>query len=106
MRSGVQLWYYKEKRSVQLGFTEELSIGVQGQIDSARRIEASQGAREGLSERARKGLSTGGCCYGYINVPVMGRMASGQEVRRYTDFKIHPHEAPVVRSVFRMFAAG
>jgi site-specific DNA recombinase len=106
VRSGVKLWYYKERRQVQLGFAEELLTGVQGQVDSARRIEASQDAREGLSKRALKGFNTGGCVYGYDNVPVLGTMASGQPMRLHTDFRINPEEALVVRRIFRMYADG
>ena len=106
VRSGVQLWYYKEKRQVAIGNWEELSIGVQGFVDSGQRLKASADAREGLTERARKGYNTGGVVYGYQNVPVMGKMASGQDKRLYTDFRINQKEANVVRRIFEMYRAG
>jgi site-specific DNA recombinase len=106
VRSGVELWYYKEKRRVALGFSEELLTGVHGQIDSAQRINAGQDVREGLTDRALRGLNTGVLVYGYTPLQVKGMTASGQEKRIYTDFIKNEEEAEVVRRIFRMFVDG
>ena len=85
-----------------------------GQIDSAQRIKAGQDAREGLGERARKGLNAGGRVYGYDNV---WRREDGTEriadlgarkpfADAVTDYRVNHAEEKTIQQIFRMYADG
>ncbi len=53
-----------------------------------------------------KGAVTGGKVYGYSPIQINAPSALGVSVRAFTDHRIHPAEAEVVRGIFRMYLAG
>ncbi len=106
LRTGLKIAFYKTGEVLDLSNFRSLVVGVTGHVDSEYREAVRLNVREGLAKYAEKGLVCGGCCFGYINRPVMGASASGQPVRLYTDLAIHAEQAKVVRRVVSMFAVG
>jgi len=66
------------------------------------REKARQRTRDALLRKAQQGHVTGGACFGYHNVPIMG--ADGK--RSHVERQIEPAEAAVIRRIFQLAADG
>jgi site-specific DNA recombinase len=80
------------------GKISELHVGLSGTMNQLFLVELGKKTRRGLIGRVKAGRSGGGLCYGY-------------EVARGTDderglLTIDPHQAEVIRRIFRDYAAG
>jgi site-specific DNA recombinase len=65
------------------------------------REKAGQRTHDALARKARQGYVTGGCVFGYRNVPIMDG-----ERRARVERVIHDDEADVIRRIFRLVAQG
>ncbi|MER2508255.1 MAG: recombinase family protein [Amaricoccus sp.] len=84
------------------GEISELHVGLKGTMNALFLKDLAAKTHRGLRGRVEDGKSGGGLCYGYKVVKQSD--ARGEPVRG--DREIDPHEAEVVRRVFRDFAAG
>ncbi len=81
---------YRQDHDALRGFAAELE-----------REKIAGRTREHLETKARRGLNTGGRCYGYDNVPIE---EGGRRV--HVDYRINEAEGAIVREVFELRAAG
>ena len=102
IESGVRLFCYFEDREITLdGATDKIMMALRGFAAELEREKIAGRTREHLETKARRGLNTGGRCYGYDNVPIE---EGGRRV--HVDYKINEGEAAIVREVFELRASG
>ena len=89
-------------RTVAEGEIGELHVGLKGTMNALFLKDLAQKTHRGLSGRIAAGKSAGGRCYGYD--VVRRRDEQGEPIRG--ERAINPAEAPIVRRIFAMFAAG
>src|SRR6185369_11321094 len=71
IESGVRLFCYFEDREITLdGATDKIMMALRGFAAELEREKIAGRTREHLETKARRGLNTGGRCYGYDNVPI------------------------------------
>jgi site-specific DNA recombinase len=80
------------------GRISELHVGLSGTMNQLFLVELGKKTRRGLIGRVKAGRSGGGRCYGY-------EVARGQDDERGL-LTIDPHQAEVVRRIFRDYAGG
>lgn len=96
LEHGAQLWQYATCLEQKSDPMARAMMAVSGAFAEMERAMISRRTREGHEVRARKGLVTGGACYGYRNV-------RGPDGVRH---EIVETEAAVIRDVFARRAAG
>jgi site-specific DNA recombinase len=102
VEGGVRLFCYFEDREITLeGATDKIMMALRGYAAELEREKIAGRTREHLMTKARRGLNTGGRCYGYDNVPIV---EGGRRVG--VDYKINDAEAVIVREIFERYAAG
>ncbi len=89
-------------RTLAEGEIGELHVGLKGTMNALFLKDLAQKTHRGLSGRIAAGKSAGGRCYGYD--VVRRRDEQGEPIRG--ERAINPAEAPIVRRIFAMFAAG
>src|SRR5215216_1162091 len=82
------------------GATDKIMMALRGFAAELEREKIAGRTREHLETKARRGLNTGGRCYGYDNVPIF----DGSQ-RTHVDYKINEEEAAIVLEVFEARAA-
>ena len=101
--SGVRVFFYLEDRERTLETpTDKILLSLTTFADELERDKARQRTYDALERKARAGHVTGGACFGYRNVEVVG--ADGR--RSHVTQKVDPAEAAVVRQVFELCANG
>ena len=107
--AGIDVWYYLEDRRAELDTAVgKFMEGVHAFGAELEREKIRQRTGDGMLERARAGLCTGGAVYGYASRAVYesGRKdAHGQSIPDYVDRRIVPEEARVVEGIFKMYVA-
>lgn len=99
---GKRLFYYFEDREETYASpTDKIMMQLRAYAAELEREKIAGRTREHLETKARRGLNTGGRCYGYDNVPVF----DGSN-RTHVDYKINEAEATIVREVFEARSAG
>ena len=99
---GVRLFCYFEDAEIKAdGATDKIMMALRGFAAELEREKIAGRTREHLMTKARRGLNTGGRCFGYDNVPIV---EGGRRVA--VDYAINPAEAAVVREVFELRATG
>jgi site-specific DNA recombinase len=102
IESGVRIFCYFEDDEITLdGATDKIMMALRGYAAELEREKIAGRTREHLMTKARRGLNTGGACYGYNNIPILdGSRRVG------VDYEINAEEAAIVREVFERRAAG
>jgi site-specific DNA recombinase len=102
VEAGKRLFCYFEGNEITLdGATDKIMMALRGFAAELEREKIAGRTREHLETKARRGLNTGGRCYGYDNVPIF----DGSQ-RVHVDYKINEAEAAVVREIFDLSADG
>ena len=101
--SGVRVFFYLEDRERVLESpTDKIMLSLTTFADELEREKARQRTYDALERKARAGHVTGGACFGYRNVEVVG--ADGR--RSHVAQEVDHAEAAVVRQVFELCASG
>ena len=101
--SGVRVFFYLEDRERTLESpTDKIMLSLTTFADELEREKARQRTYDALARKARAGHVTGGACFGYRNVEVVG--ADGR--RSHVAQEIDQAEAAIVRQVFELCASG
>ena len=101
--SGVRVFFYLEDRERTLETpTDKILLSLTTFADELERDRARQRTYDALERKARAGHVTGGTCFGYRNVEVVGPDGRRSHVTQEVD----PVEAAVVRQVFELCASG
>jgi site-specific DNA recombinase len=103
IQAGVRVFFYLEDRERTLDSPiEKAMLALQTMSDEMEREKARQRMVDTMIRKAKAGHVTGGQCFGYDNVPVVG--ANGQ--RSHVEYQINEAEAAVIRRIFELAAAG
>jgi site-specific DNA recombinase len=103
VRAGVQVWFYGDKKQATLDSPiDKIMQSLTGFADELARERARVQTRDAMRRKARAGYVTGGACFGYRNVHVVGADGKRSHVTR----EILESEAEVIRRIFRMCADG
>ena len=84
-------------------------LTLQGMMDEQYLTGLSEKVHRGQEGRALLGLQPGGRCFGYRNVPIEDPTRSakyGRPAVSGVQLEIHSEQAPIVRRIFEMYAAG
>jgi site-specific DNA recombinase len=101
--AGVRVFFYLEDRERTLDSpTDKIMLSLTAFADELEREKARQRTRDVMLRKAQAGHVTGGACFGYRNVEIVGMDGKRSHVER----EIEPTEADVVRCIFRLSAAG
>jgi site-specific DNA recombinase len=101
--AGVRVFFYLEERERTLDSPiEKAMLALQTMADEMERDKARQRAHDKAQALARAGYVTGGQCFGYDNVPIVG--ANG--ARSHVEYRINEREAAIVRRLFELAAIG
>jgi DNA invertase Pin-like site-specific DNA recombinase len=100
--AGVRVFFYLEDRERTLDSAmDKVMLSLTNFASEMEREKARQRTHDALARKARQGYVTGGCVFGYRNVPILD---GGRRVR--VERVIHEQEADIVRRIFGMAAAG
>ena len=100
--------YETEDVAVRIAYIKLAAVGHVTERHGKRDARGSKAGRErlrvrdGMVRRAKSGFWLSGSVFGYTRVPIHD--ASGNRVR--TELKINQEEAPIVRKIFALRAAG
>jgi site-specific DNA recombinase len=101
--AGVRVFFYLEDRERTLDSpTDKIMLSLTTFADELEREKARQRTYDAMLRKARAGHVTGGRVFGYDNVDVIGAEGKRSHVQR----QINLIEAPVVRRIFELCAAG
>ena len=101
--AGVRVFFYLEDRERTLDSpTDKIMLSLTAFADALEREKARQGTRDAMVRKAHAGYVTGGGCFGYRNVEIVGSDGKRSHVER----EIEPTEADIIRQIFRLSAAG
>ena len=101
--SGVRVFFYLEDRERTLETpTDKILLSLTTFADELERDRARQRTYDALERKARAGHVTGGTCFGYRNVEVVGPDGRRSHVAQEVD----PAEAGIVRQVFELCGSG
>ena len=99
----MRVFFYLEDRERTLESpTDKIMLSLTTFADELEREKARQRTYDALERKARAGHVTGGACFGYRNVEVVG--ADGR--RSHVAQEVDADEAAVVRQVFALCASG
>ena len=97
--SGVRVFFYLEDRERRLESpTDKILLSLTTFADELEREKARQRTYDALERKARAGHVTGGACFGYRNVEVVG--VDGR--RSHVVQQVDQAEAAIVREVFEL----
>lgn len=100
--AGLRIVHYATGKDVRLDDAISTFMSMAQNFSAQQeREKTSSRTREHLQNKARRGLNTGGKCYGYRNVPIL----EGSK-RVAVDYEIEPSEAAIVLEIFRRYVAG
>ena len=103
VQAGVRVFYYMEDRERTLDTpTDKIMMSLAAFADELEREKARQRTKDAMTRKAKSGHVTGGQCFGYINVEILGQ--DGQ--RSHVERRINDIEAVVVRDIFGLCAKG
>ncbi len=103
VQAGVEVWFYLEDRQRPLNSpTDKIMFSLIAFADELEREKARQRVTDAMVRKARAGHVTGGRCFGYDNVEILGPEGSRSHVER----RIKEAEAEVVREIFELCAQG
>jgi site-specific DNA recombinase len=103
VQAGVRVFFYMEDRERTLDSpTDKIMLSLTAFADELEREKARQRTRDAVVRKARAGHVTGGACFGYRNVEIVGPDRRRSHVAR----EIQPAEADIVRRIFRLSASG
>lgn len=101
--AGVRVWLYLTDQERKLETASDKMMAQLANFGSEfEREKARQRTYDALVDKARAGFVTGGVCFGYDNLAIMG--PGGK--RSHTEYRINEAEAEVVRKIFRLYCAG
>ena len=101
--SGVRVFFYLEDRERRLETpTDKILLSLTTFADELEREKARQRTYDALERKARAGHVTGGVCFGYRNVEVVGPDGRRSHVTQEVDVA----EAAIVRQVFELCGSG
>lgn len=101
--AGVRVFFYLEDRERTLDSpTDKIMLSLTAFADELEREKARQRTRDAMVRKARAGHVTGGSCFGYRNVEIVGPDGRRSHVER----EIVPAEADVIRQIFQLSAEG
>jgi DNA invertase Pin-like site-specific DNA recombinase len=91
------VFFYLEDRERTLDSpTDKIMLSLTAFADELEREKARQRTRDAMVRKAKAGHVTGGACFGYRNVEIVG--PDGK--RSHVDRQIDPTEAEVMRGYF------
>src|SRR5262249_48697401 len=94
--AGVRVFFYLEDRERTLDSpTDKIMLSLTAFADELEREKARQRTRDAMVRKAKAGHVTGGACFGYRNVAIVGQ--DGQ--RSHVEREIEPAEAEIVRQI-------
>lgn len=101
--AGVRVWLYLTDQERKLETASDKMMAQLANFGSEfEREKARQRTYDALVDKARAGFVTGGVCFGYDNLAIMG--PGGK--RSHTEYRINEAEAAVVRRIFALYCAG
>ena len=101
--AGVRVFFYLEDRERTLDTpTDKIMLSLTAFADELEREKARQRTYDAMLRRARAGQVTGGACFGYRNVEILGPGGKRSHVTR----EVEPGEAAVIVSIFERCASG
>jgi site-specific DNA recombinase len=101
--AGVRVFFYLEDRERTLDSpTDKIMLSLTTFADELEREKARQRTYDAMIRKARAGHVTGGACFGYRNVEVVGPDGRRSHVQREIDLD----QAAVIRQVFEFCALG
>jgi hypothetical protein len=104
---GRRVFYYLTNEEVRFDTAmDKFMANAVGFGAELEREKASQRAYDALERKAARGFNAGGACYGYENVPVYGKTASGEQVKSHTDYRINERHAAVIGGIFAAYSDG
>ena len=99
---GARLFYYAERKEVEFANAIDAAMTFIKGTGHQMELEAIRSrVREALRSRVRAGRIAGGRCFGYAL-----KRETDASGRPYTVAVIHEVQAPIVRRIFEMYAAG
>jgi Resolvase, N terminal domain/Recombinase len=106
--AGVRVFFYLEDRERTLDDPmQKMMLSLTNFAAEMERERARQRTYDAMVRKAKAGQVTGGVVCGYTNREVLGPIGvDGTRKRQYVTREINEEEAPVVRHVFEMCAAG
>lgn len=107
--AGVRVFFYLEDRERTLESpTDKLLLSVTAFADELEREKARQRTYDAMRRKAQAAHVTGGRVFGYPNVEVFTDIvdANGRPQRSHVEREIDESEAPTVRRIFDLCAAG
>ncbi len=103
VQAGVRVFLYLEDRERTLDSPiEKVMLSLATFADELEREKARQRTYDAMLRKAKAGHVTGGGCFGYRNVEIVGADGRRSHVAR----EIEPIEAEIVRTIFRLSAEG
>lgn len=107
MQAGVRVFCYMGDTERTLNSPiEKAMLALQTMADEMEREKARMRVTDAMTRKARAGHVTGGQCFGYRNVDVMGAGDDGRAYRQYARREVIAEEAVIVRRIFELCAAG
>ena len=104
---GRRVFYYLTDEEVKFETAlDKFMVGAVAFGAELEREKAAQRSYDALERKAAKGYNAGGACYGYDNVPVYAKNASGEQVKSHTDYRINERQAENIRAIFCAYADG
>lgn len=101
--AGIRVFTYLNGQERTLdGPMEKLLLSVSAFADEMERAKAAVRVADAMTRKAKLGYCTGGTCFGYENVAIVGPDGKRSHVER----RIVREEAEVVRRIFKMAASG
>jgi DNA invertase Pin-like site-specific DNA recombinase len=101
--AGVRVFFYLKNRECTFDHPmDKLQFSIVQAFDEMERARASQRATDKALSQARAGHVTGGRVFGYDNVAIEGPHGQRSHVER----RVNESEAPIVRRIFELAAAG
>ena len=101
--AGVRVFFYLEDRERTLDSpTDKIMMSLAAFADELEREKARQRTYDAMQRKARAGHVTGGACFGYRQVEIVGSDGRRSHVERELD----PAAADIVRQIFRLSADG
>jgi DNA invertase Pin-like site-specific DNA recombinase len=103
IQAGVRVFCYLEDRERTLDSpTDKIMLSLTAFADELERDKARQRTYDAMQRKARAGHVTGGACFGYRNVEMIG----GDGQRSHVEREIEPAEADIIRRIFQLSADG
>jgi len=94
--------YLDDKELLMESATDKFLLSAVNFAAEIEREKGRQRTRDAMVRKAHAGHVTGGGCFGYRNVEIVGPDGKRSHVER----EIEPTEADIIRKIFRLSAAG